>query len=243
MKRTDWRTDCASRSTGSSFPEDFCHAPCGGMRCKRVSGRLKYFLAGALLCAPPQGGTWGPRTGTIAAPQPARKPGKSRIPTFQLNTAASWSWSATAPIRPCFEPILAAIPNHTWTSGWPTWKSWPSLSQSRTRKTTSTSPAPSTWPRSARNSRPWRRRSRSRLSIDHAFVVRIKLLHERRPPLEHRTLVHVALVGDLVGVDRRRLGHDHQAGGAGRAASRKAPQHASKARTDLLRRQIPRGGT
>jgi len=29
--------------------------PCGGMRCKRVSGRLKYFLGGALLCAPLRG--------------------------------------------------------------------------------------------------------------------------------------------------------------------------------------------
>src|SRR6267143_497770 len=242
-KRTGWPTDCASRSTGSSFPEDFCHAPCGGMRCKRVSGRLKYFLGGALLCAPPQGGTWGPRTGTTAAPQPARKPGKSRIPTFQLNIVASWNWSATVPIPPCFEPILAATPNHTWTSGWPIWKSWLSSSQSRTRKRTSISPAPSTSPRCARSSKPWRRKSRSRnprrprfSGTDHAFIRRIERFNEGGAPLEHRTLVHVALVGDLVGVDRRRLGHDHQAGGAGGAArfEGKSLQRLHEARADRV---------
>src|SRR5712691_2364333 len=220
------------------------------MRCKRVSGRLKYFLGGALLWGPPQGGAWQAGIGTTAAPQPARRPGKSRTPTFHSNTAVSWNWSATGPIPPCFDAILPAIPNHTWTSGWPTWKNWLSLSQSRTRKRTSISPAPSTSPRSARSSKPWRRKSRSRnprrprfSGTDHAFIRRIERFNEGGAPLEHRTLVHVALVGDLVGVDRRRLGHDHQARRAGRAASRKAPQHASKARTDLLRRQIPRGGT
>src|SRR5438876_745332 len=150
-------------------------------RCKRVSGRLKYFLAGALLRGPPQGEAWGPRTGTTAAPQPARKPGKSRIPTFRLNTAASWNWSATAPIPPCFDPTLAATPNRTWTSGWRIWKSWLSSSQCRTAKPISTSPAPSTSPRCARSSKPWRRKSRSgnprrpRFSgTDHAFIARIE---------------------------------------------------------------------
>src|SRR5712691_5663556 len=217
------------------------------MRCKRVSGRLKYFLGGALLCAPPQGGAWVPRTGTTAAPQPARRPGKSRTPTFHSNTAVSWNWSATGPIPPCFDAILLAIPNHTWTSGWPTWKNWLSLSQSRTRKRTSISPAPSTSPRSARSSKPWRRKSRSRnprrprfSGTDHAFIARIEPFDEGRAPLEHRALVHVALVGDLVGVDRWRLGHHHEPRRVGRAAAGKTPQHAAETRTDVVRPQILR---
>src|SRR6266550_3871594 len=117
---------------GSSFPEDFCHVPSGGMRCKRVSGRLKYFLGDALLGGPPQGGRWGPGIGSTAVLQRANKRGKSRIATFQPNTAASWNWSATGPIPPRFEPTLAATPDHTWTSGWSIWKSWLSSSQCRT---------------------------------------------------------------------------------------------------------------
>ena len=42
----------------------------------------------------------------------------------------------------------------------------------------------------------------------------VKLFHQRRPALEHRALVHVALVGDLVGVDRRRLCHQRSRRGA-----------------------------
>src|SRR6185436_3896818 len=45
---------------------------------------------------------------------------------------------------------------------------------------------------------------------DDVGTAHVELLHQRGTTLEHRALVHVALVGDLVGVDRRRLRHDEQ---------------------------------
>ena len=69
----------------------------------------------------------------------------------------------------------------------------------------------------------------------------IKLFDQRRAAVEHRALVHVALVGDLVGVDRRRLGHHEEprAGTGGAAALlRELREHGRKARADGLGRHV-----
>src|SRR4030081_1847334 len=54
----------------------------------------------------------------------------------------------------------------------------------------------------------------SLLGSDDDFAGRtigVQVLDQDRAPLEHRPLVDVALVGDLVRVDRGRLGHDEGA--------------------------------
>ena len=52
---------------------------------------------------------------------------------------------------------------------------------------------------------------RSQISSDYARSAAVQALHVRRPAFEHRSLIDIALVGDLTAIDRRRMVEDEQA--------------------------------